>query len=228
MKDIKNICFRGAIFDLDGTILDSMPCWESVGMRYLDKQKVVVDDKNGLNRRLKTMTLAESARLFQREFGISESAETICDDILAMISDDYRYHAPLKPNTRQMLEHLAENGVCMGIATATDCQLAQAALERLEVWEYFQFLFTCQQLNTTKQEPFMFDCAVKELGVPKQDVVVFEDALYSMQTAAKAGYRVIGVFDASSQDDVGEIQNVCEDFLMDWAQLRVIASNSHI
>lgn len=207
---------RGAIFDLDGTILDSMPCWETVGIRYLLDQGIAIPDQEDLARRLKTTTLPQAAELYQTEFGIDKSVDGICQDIVGMIGRDYREYAPLKPHVAGVLHRLQQEGVAMCVATATDAPLAEAALERLGVRSCFSFISTCQQLNTSKYETLIFDDAVERLGVAKQDTIVFEDALHSIQTAAKAGYRVIGVYDRSSRKELAEIQPLCERFLFGW------------
>lgn len=207
---------RGAIFDLDGTVLDSMPCWETVGTRYLQERGIAIPDPEDLARRLKTTTLPQAAELYQTEFGIPKSVEAICADIVEMIGRDYRERAPLKPHVEPVLRRLQREGVVMCIATATDAALADAALMRLGVRDCFAFISTCQQLNTSKRETLIFDDAVARMGVDKQDTVVFEDSLHSIETAAKAGYRVIGVYDNSARAEVAAIAPLCERFVFDW------------
>ncbi len=207
---------RGAIFDLDGTVLDSMPCWETVGLRYLLDRGIIIPDQDDLARRLKTTTLPQAAALYQTEFGIDKSIERICAEITEMIALDYRQIAPLKPHVAEVLKQLQQEGVVMCVATATDASLAEAALERLGVRSCFQFISTCQQLHTTKHEALIFHDAAKRLRVDQQDIVIFEDALHSIETAVRAGYRVVGVYDESSRDEVPEIQALCERFLFDW------------
>ena len=218
MKDMLP-SLRGAIFDLDGTVLDSMPCWETVGLRYLLEREIPVADVDELARRLKTTTLPQAAELYQREYGVTDSTEQICADITAMIERDYRFTAPLKPHTTELLKRMHGQGVKMCIATATDRELACAALERLDVLRYFSFVVSCQQLNTSKNEPLIFDYAAQQLGVHKQEIVVFEDALHSIQTAVHAGYRVVGVYDRSSEQEGEEIAALCERYVTNWMEL---------
>ena len=220
----QSIALRGAIFDMDGTILDSMPCWETVGLRYLLDRHIPVPDADGLARRLKTTTLPQAAQLYRDEFGITDDIPRICADITAMIARDYRETAPLKPHVRGMLRRMADAGVRMCIATATDRALAEAALDRLGVRGYFSFLFTCQELNTSKREPYIFDRAAQALGTAKTDTVVFEDALHSIQTAVQAGYRVVGVYDRSAEAERGQILPLCTCYLRGWDELQIETS----
>lgn len=215
------IALRGAIFDMDGTILDSMPCWETVGLRYLIDRDIPVPDADGLARRLKTTTLPQAAQLYREEFGITDSIPRICADITERIARDYRETAPLKPHTREMLRRMDAAGVRMCIATATDRTLAEAALDRLGVRRYFSFIYTCQELNTSKHEPYIFDRAAQTLGTARADTVVFEDSLHSIQTAAGAGYRVVGVYDRSSAGEQEQIRTLCTCYLNDWNELQI-------
>lgn len=208
----------GAIFDLDGTILDSMPCWETVGIRYLQERNISIPDPEDLARRLKSTSLPQAGELYQTEFGIDKSVDDICADIVGMMARDYRENIPLKPHIMEVLHRFRQEGVAMCVATATDAALADAALRRLGVRDCFAFISTCQQLNTSKQEPLIFDDAVARLGVDKKDTVVFEDSLHAIETAAKAGYRVVGVYDHSARAELTEIQPLCERFLFDWTE----------
>ncbi|WP_432619928.1 HAD family hydrolase, partial [Butyricicoccus sp.] len=154
----------GAIFDLDGTLLDSMPYWASVGTRYLEEQHVAVPDIEQLALRIKTMTLPEAADYFRSDYGVQESQEAICARINHMIEDDYRLRAPLKAGTREMLEQMKQRGVRMCVASATDHTLVEAALRRVGVLDYFSFILTCGDLQTSKNLPYIFDTCTERLG----------------------------------------------------------------
>ncbi len=204
----------GAIFDLDGTLLDSMPFWENVGARYLERHGVAATDD--LTLRLKTMTLMESAQFFRADFGITESVETICRQISGMIEEDYRSHAPLKRGARTVLDALYARGIPMCIATATDHRLVQLAVDRLGLAHFFQQIVTCGDWNTSKNQPYLFQRCARELGSPVETTVVFEDSLHSIRTAVDAGFPVIGIYDASARGEEGEIRALCAQYLTDW------------
>lgn len=204
----------GAIFDLDGTLLDSMPFWENVGARYLQRHGIPATDDLAL--RLKTMTLTESAQFFREDFGITESVETICCQISGMIEEDYRSHAPLKRGVQAVLDALYARGIPMCIATATEHHLVQLAVDRLGLAHYFQLIVTCGDWNTSKNQPYLFQRCARELGSPVGTTAVFEDSLHSIRTAADAGFPVIGVYDASARSEEGEIRALCTQYLTNW------------
>lgn len=208
----------GAIFDLDGTLLDSMPYWESVGLRYLLEQDIPVTDTVTFALRLKTMTLPEAAEYFRHDFGVQDSVEEICTHINGMIADDYRFRAPLKQGVREMLEMMRQNGVCMCVASATDHKLVEAALKRLEVLDYFSFILTCGDLNTSKNLPYIFDECTRRLGTKKDSTAVFEDSLHCVITASRAGYPVVGVYDASAASEEKEIRSLSCLYIREWKE----------
>ncbi len=211
----------GAIFDLDGTLLDSMPYWASVGTRYLEEQHMTVPDVEQLALRIKTMTLPEAADYFRSDYGVQESQEAICARINHMIEDDYRLRAPLKAGAREMLEQMKKRGVRMCVASATDHTLVEAALRRVGVLEYFSFILTWGDLQTSKNLPYIFDTCTERLGTDKRTTAVFEDSLHCVITASGAGYPVVGVYDESAKTETEEIRRLSRCFLYRWEELNV-------
>lgn len=215
----------GAIFDLDGTLLDSMPCWASVGTRFLQQQNVVVSNAQELMLRLKTMTLPEAAVFFQEEYHVQNSVEEICRQLDKMIEDDYLYRAPLKKGVQEMLERMRQKGIRMCVASATTHSLVEAALRRVGVLDYFRFIVTCGDLNTSKNLPYIFDECTRRLGTEKSTTGVFEDSVHCVRTASNAGYPVIGVYDNSAASEESEIRSMCQQYIREWAEFSPCGAN---
>jgi len=129
--------YRHAIFDMDGTIMDSMPAWKNLGNDYLTGKGIKVPEN--LNEIISAMSMTESANYFRKEFGIRDCLKRIISDVNQFIEDKYRYEIPLNPYVKEYLSKLQRDGVIMYVATATPVQLAEAALKRLEVLRYFSF-----------------------------------------------------------------------------------------
>ncbi len=209
--------FKGAIFDLDGTLLDSMPFWETLGSEYL-KAKGIIPREN-VDRTLKTMSLQQGARYLKREFSIPGSEDEIIDEIVAMIEDIYLSKVPLKAGALPLLERLYEEKVRMCIATATENSLAKAALERLGALRYFDFILTCFDTGMGKDRQEFFLKALELLNTPKEETIVFEDALYAIKSAKAAGLLVVAVYDESFHEEREEIRVISDfylDSLEDW------------
>lgn len=209
--------FKGAIFDLDGTLLDSMPFWETLGSEYL-KAKGIIPREN-VDRTLKTMSLQQGARYLKREFSIPGSEDEIIDEIVAMIENIYLSKVPLKAGALPLLERLYEEKVRMCIATATENSLAKAALERLGALRYFDFILTCFDTGMGKDRQEFFLKALELLNTPKEETIVFEDALYAIKSAKAAGLLVVAVYDESFHEEREEIRVISDfylDSLEDW------------
>lgn len=212
--------FKGAIFDLDGTLLDSMPFWETLGSEYL-KAKGIIPREN-VDRTLKTMSLQQGARYLKRKFSIPGSEDEIIDEIVAMIEDIYLSKAPLKAGALPLLERLYEEKVRMCIATATENSLAKAALERLGALRYFDFILTCFDTGMGKDRQEFFLKALELLNTPKEETIVFEDALYAIKSAKAAGLLVVAVYDESFHEEREEIRVISDfylDSLEDWEMI---------
>ena len=204
--------FEGAIFDLDGTLLDSMPIWRNLGKEYL-RSKGISKTPENLNEILKPMSLMQSAQYFKAEFNINESQEEIIVGINALINRQYCKEVPLKPFVKPFLQKLQSAGVKMCVATALDKFLSIAALERLGIDHYFSSILTCTELGLGKDNPEFFIKAQESLGTPVDKTIIFEDSLHAVMNAKRAGLFVVGVYDESANEDIDKIKNYSDLYL---------------
>ena len=189
---------RGAIFDVDGTLLDSMFIWDTIGETYL--RSIGYQPKENLNETFKNMSLRQAARYYQTEYGVTQSIDEIMDGVNAMLERYYRFEVPLKPGAAELLERLRQNGVKLCIATATDRHLVEAALDRCGVLSCFGEIFTCNEVGHGKDEPDIFEVALRFLGTRREETLVFDDALYAVRTAKEAGFPVAAVYDSHEKE----------------------------
>lgn len=206
----------GAIFDVDGTLLDSMSIWDAVGEDYL--RSIGYRPRGNLNEAFKDMSLDQAARYYQAEYGVALSVEEITAGVNAMLEDFYRHRATLKPGAGEFVEELSRRGVRLCIATATDRYLVEAALGRCGVLSRFERIFTCGEVGHGKDEPDIFEAALRFLGTERSKTVVFEDALYAARTAKKAGFRLAAVYDAHEKGQA-EIRRLADLYLENFEQL---------
>lgn len=185
---------KGAIFDFDGTLFDSMAIWDTAGEDYLRARGY--EPRQGLREALSSMSLHQGAAYMKKEYGLPLSVETIMDGVNKTVEDFYFHTALPKPGVPGFLEALRQQGVKMVIATATDRYQIAAALERCGLAGYFGEIFTCTAIGHGKDEPDIYEAALAFLGTDKAETVVFEDALHAARTAKAAGFPVAAVFDA--------------------------------
>ena len=176
---------QGAIFDVDGTLLDSMSVWEDIGERYLISLGIMA--KDGLGDALHTMSLEQGAVYLKEEYRLEKTVPQIVKEVLKIVSDFYRFEAPLKPGVKETLEWMSKQQIRMVVATSGNKELVEAALDRNGILKYFE---------TLQAKP--------------ESIVAFEDAFHAAETAKKAGFRVIGVYDVSNEENISRMREVCD------------------
>ena len=204
-----------AIFDMDGTLVDSMVYWQRLAGEFLEK-KGVLDVPPGLMERIKPMTMTESAALFIAEFGLAGTPETVAAEMNAMMDEHYRSDIPLKPGTRDYLESLRQQGVRMCVASATAEELMAACLGRLGVLDYFEFLLSCEAVGAGKNRPDVYFAAAERLGAQPEKTAVYEDALYAARTAKEAHFYTVGVYDHSADRHWAQMTALADETVRDW------------
>lgn len=203
-----------AIFDMDGTLIDSMGFWKNLASEYLHG-KGIQQIPEDLMERIKPMTMSESAALFQREFGVTGNPEA---EMNAIMNEHYRKDIPLKCGVRSYLQRLQDQGVRMCVASATAEPLMETCLVRLGVREYFEFLLSCETVGAGKNSPLVYHESAKRLHAQPAEIAVYEDALYAVQTAKNAGYYVVAVYDSSAAHHWDTVRSIADSSILNWEE----------
>jgi len=206
---------RFAIFDMDGTLVDSMVYWKHLAAGFLESKGVLEISPTVLER-IKPMTMTESAALFIQEYGLPGTPESVAAEMNAMMDEHYHRDIPLKSGAAAYLEALHRRGVTMCVASATAEELMNACLTRLGVAHYFSFLLSCEAVGTGKNRPDVYLEAARRLGVQAEDIAVFEDALYAAKSARQAGFYTIAVRDDSNQPHWETLTALADEKILDW------------
>ena len=206
---------RFAIFDMDGTLVDSMGYWTGLAEEYLAGLGIreIPEDLPG---RLMSMTMAQGAALLIQTFGLTVDAGELVAQQNAVMAEHYRRDIPLKPGVREYLGALRARGVSMCVASATAEPLVEACLTRLGIRDFFQFVLSCESLGVSKERPDIFHLAARRLGAEPGEVAVYEDALHAARTAKGAGYYLVAVYDESARDRWEELQSLADEALPRW------------
>ena len=183
----------GAIFDFDGTLLDSMFIWDTIGEDYL--RTLGKEPHEDLKETFMTLTLEEAAEYYREHYKVTLSVTEIVDSINAMVEGIYRTKVTLKPGVAEYLRLLKESGVKMCVATVTDRYLVEDTLDRLGILHYFSGIFTCAEVGYGKDKPIIYQKALEHLGTAKEETFVFEDSLFALETAKTDGFPTVGVYD---------------------------------
>ena len=208
---------EGAIFDLDGTLTDSMYIWQQAPVDLV--RRYGGDPPEDLARDLKEMGRREAAEYLRSRFSLSATPEELMDALNDLVTEEYRSRVPMKPGVDKLLSRLAERNIPCCIATASEAFQARSAMERLGLWKYFRFAVSCVWYGG-KTRPDIYLEAARRLGTTPAETVVFEDALHAARTAHEAGFRVCGVWDTSAQEDQAALETLADWYvrdLGDWA-----------
>lgn len=208
---------KAAIFDVDGTLLDSMPIWMDAGVRYLNDLHIVPEED--LAATLWDMSIPEGVAYLKEHYDLSYSHQEITDGIVNKVRDFYYYEAPLKPGVKEYLEKLDQMHVPMVIATSSDRSYLDAALTRTGIAHYFQKIFTCAEVGAGKTQPVIYNVAADFLGYPHESTFVFEDVIHAARSAKSAGFKVIGIYDETSAKDAAAMKEVCDLYIQDFCSI---------
>lgn len=191
---------EGAIFDMDGTLIDSLGSWDDFIAFFETKYQLKFDyEKNAdLLRQFRTIPINEVAAIVHEKFGIGDSAETIANELAERLELFYRTRVECKEDIPAFLAGLSQKGVKMCIASATKPELIRVVFRRLGIDGYFSEIVSCEDVGKNKSFPDVFNAALERLGTPKEQTWVFEDSLVALQTAKKAGFHTVGVFDRNN------------------------------
>lgn len=210
----------GAIFDLDGTLLDSNGYWDLAPDEYL--KTLGKRAAPGLAKTIFTMTLPEAAEYMTREYGLTQAPEEIGEGVNAAMERFYRTVIPLKEGVREALDLLEEKRIPLAIASVTDRPLVECVMRRFGLLDRFKAIVTIADVGVGKQAPDVYLEAARRLGSRPGETLVFEDALHALQTAKKAGFITVGVYDDASKERQEEIRGTADYYLASMKDLETV------
>lgn len=208
---------KGVIFDLDGTLVDSMGVWTNVDIQYLQKRGFEVPAD--LTKQIQGLTFEDCARYFKKRFGLAESIDEIMDEWNRMAYDEYAYNVKLKPGVEEYLSYLKKNNIKIGLATSNIPELLYATLKNNDILHYFDSISTVSEVSRNKNFPDIFLLAAKKMELQPVECVVFEDILPAILSAKSVGMKTVGVYDKHSEHDLDQIKKHADIFIYSFESL---------
>lgn len=202
------------IFDLDGTLVDSMWMWKSIDIEYL--ARFGIELPMNLQSEIEGMSFTETAHYFKNRFNIKDSIETIKDDWNKMSEEMYRCRVQVKPGVKEFLQYLKNKGIKTGIATSNSRDLTNICLEALDIKKYFDSVITGCDVSAGKPNPEIYLKNANKLNVSADRCLVFEDIPVGIQAGKNAGMITCAVKDDYSIIYDDEKHNLCDFYVDDY------------
>ncbi len=206
-----------AIFDVDGTLLDSMPVWEYFARNFLKRCGVEV--RSDADDIVRYMCLRETAEFFINDCGVTGTVDEVMTECNKMLEEEYFYNVQPREGVPELLRWMKDKGIPAYIATATDRYLVEASMKRCGLWEYFDGLITCTEAGAGKTKPDIFYMAAEKMGSMPEKTWIFEDALHAVTTAKRAGFKVCTVYDESEADHRDKLMAMSDIYIENFMQL---------
>lgn len=210
---------QGAIFDLDGTLVDSLYAWKTSSSDFLISQGIT--PPAGINEQMAQLSLLDGAAYLKEHFQLPQTPQEIVDTVVGQIGKKYETEIKLKPGVKSFLTELKRRGVKLAVATASDRRPTQAVLQREGVLDLFDFIITCDEVGAGKRSPVIYEKALARLGTPKNATWVFEDAPYAVYTAKDGGFLTAAVEDPAAAADKAQVQARADRYITSFAQCKI-------
>lgn len=209
--------YQGFLFDLDGTLADSMHLWGDIDRRYLSRHGISCPED--LHRELAGKSFSEVAQYFKTRFSIPDSTEEMMAQWEQMALEAYRTEISLKPGAHAFLSRLKERGAGIALATSNRLQLAEHFLKAQGIYDLFDLILTSDCVKAGKPKPDIYLEAARRLALKPRDCLVFEDIPEGIQAGKRAGMTVCAVEDTASLPLFDEIKASADFMIRDFTEL---------
>ncbi len=217
---------EAVIFDLDGTLVDSMWMWTDIDKEYLARFGYPFDKE--IQREIEGMSIEETAVWFKNRYQIRDSLEKIQNDWIEMSIEKYRHEVPLKPFAGEFLSFLKKRGIKTGIATSNAIHMVEACLDALSIRDRFDIVCTASEVERGKPYPDVYLHVAKLLHADPVRCMVFEDIPAGIQAGKAAGMYVYAVHDEFSRDLEDEKKELADAYIRDYSELLPDTANAGI
>lgn len=204
------------LFDFDGTLVDSMPTYRSAMLRILDEYNIAYGED--IIKIITPLGVSGTAEYYL-QLGVPLSKDEIIEKMKAYVLDGYFYKIQAKEYVIPVLRQLKAAGASLNILTASPHLTLDACLKRLEIYDLFDNVWSCDDFGTTKADPEIYKMAAARLGQPVEKVLFLDDNLHADLTAKKAGMPVCGVYDPSSAEYTEQMKAATDFYIYDFSEL---------
>lgn len=208
---------EAAIFDLDGTLIDSLGIWHRIDVEYLKTKNLSVPEN--LHTDIGHLSFSQTAEYFKKRFNIEDSIETIMKTWNDMAFEFYSTSTPLKEGAKELLYYLKTKGIKIGLATSNSTTLLEIALRQNGIYDLFDSITTTSEVDNGKDSPDVYLLSAKKMNVSPSNCIVFEDLLVAIRSAKSVGMKTVAIEDRESIDDKEELLDITDMYLLNYMPL---------
>ncbi|WP_409967085.1 HAD family hydrolase [Bengtsoniella intestinalis] len=214
---LKQLHQTSAIFDMDGTLIDSMTMWANIGTGYV--RSLGYELPQDVEDKMRVMSLLPACTLCAKELNMTQTPEELVTGMWNAVGNFYEHEVELKAGVLAYLDKLQAAGVDLYIATATDRPLVEKAVARTGIGAYFKGIITCAEAGKGKSDSKIFLDALEQVDGDLSSTVVYEDSLVAIETAKAAGFQVVGIYDVIAAMHQTQIQDLVDVYIQDFTEL---------
>ena len=208
---------KTAIFDMDGTLIDSMTQWRQLNIEFVRSHGIT--PTKAQEEEMFALTGRKAVDYYKETFGIEADFNDLLVKACSGMVEAYRAGMPEKPGAAAYLRRLRERGVRCVVCSASPCNLVLLALNRMNLVRDLDLIYSTELIGGHKGDPAFYDCLCAMIGEKKEDCVMFEDALYAMEGARAAGLGVVGITDDTNRVVRGQMQAICDRVIDSYDEL---------
>jgi len=209
--------YKAYLFDFDGTLVDSMPTFESVMLRILNENNVKYE--KDIIKTLTPLGAMGIAKYFIENLGMKRTEEEILKFIGEYMYYEYKNTIPAKDGVIEAVKKLKENGASLNVLTASPHLTLDACIKRLGIADLFDNIWSCDDFKTTKTNPDIYIKAAEKIGYSPDEILFVDDNCNADKTAKSAGMPVCGIYDDSSKEYEDEMKEICDYYVYKFSEL---------
>ena len=214
--------FKGAIFDFDGTLVDSHDIWAEVDRRFLEQRGLPYTDE--IAREIPALGFKHGAAYVIDKFGLHESVEQICDEWNAMGQELYATQVTFRRGALEYVSSLASQGIPCALATTNDPHVIGALKHRMPIDELFDVQVYGCQVERSKHFPDIYEAAAEKLCVDTRNCMVFEDLPAGLKACKTVGFQTCGLHAHNDLQDLDQLKSFSDVFIHHWTDIPQINS----
>lgn len=208
---------KAVIFDLDGTLIDSMGIWAQIDKEYLGNFGYAVPEN--LQEEITHLTLTETAIYFKNKFNINDGIDKIISTWHNMAFYHYSNTIKLKEGVIPYLDSLKKEGIKIALATSNSVELLEATLKNNNIYQYFDAITTTEDVKKSKDNPDIYLLSAKKLCIAPENCLVFEDIVQAVKGAKLAGMHVYSVYDKASENQKDTLIELSDKYIFSFTEL---------